>query len=33
MARIVVIDDSKFMRNLFRHILEQGGTTWRSGKR
>ncbi len=25
MARIVVIDDSKFMRNLFRHILEQGG--------
>jgi two-component system chemotaxis response regulator CheY len=25
MARIVVIDDSKLMRNLLRHILEQAG--------
>lgn len=31
MSRIVVIDDSKLMRNLLRHILEQAGhevDTW-----
>ena len=31
MARIVVIDDSKLMRNLLRHMLEQAGhevETW-----
>jgi two-component system chemotaxis response regulator CheY len=31
MARIVVVDDSKLMRNLLRHILEQAGyevDTW-----
>jgi CheY-like chemotaxis protein len=31
MARIVVIDDSKLMRNLLRHILEEAGhqvETW-----